>query len=228
MVVNGKTWPYLEVEPRRYRFRLLNGCNARFLELGLVKASSIQRGPPFWQIGTDGGLLDRPVEIDEGATSGVQKLLLAPAERADLIVDFAGFNGRTLTLVNTANAPYPSGDARDPQTNGQIMQLRVNLPLRGTDGSFNPALPRATLRGGLRQPPATVRLALPQQGIIAPGVTISKRRQLILNEVEGDGGPIEVLVNNTTRSRSWSTIPNGTASAKTLGFPYGSSTADSG
>jgi len=79
--------------------------------------------PPFWQIGTDGGLLDRPVEIDEGATSGVQKLLLAPAERADLIVDFAGFNGRTLTLVNTANAPYPSGDAPDPQANGQIMQF---------------------------------------------------------------------------------------------------------
>src|SRR5215470_6843999 len=96
MVVNGKTRPYLEVEPRRYRFRLLNGCNARFLALGLVEASSAQGGPPFWQIVTDGGLLDRPVEIDEGATSGMQKLLLAPAERADLIVDFAGFNGRTL------------------------------------------------------------------------------------------------------------------------------------
>jgi spore coat protein A len=197
MVVNGKTWPYLEVEPRRYRFRLLNGCNARFLALGLVEASSVQGGPPFWQIGTDGGLLDRPVEIDEGATSGVQKLLLAPAERADLIVDFAGFKGRTLILVNTANAPYPSGDAPDPQTNGQIMQFRVDLPLRGTDGSFNPTHPQATLRGGLRQPPATVQLALPEQGIIAPGVTISRRRQLILNEVEGDGGPIEVLVNNT-------------------------------
>jgi hypothetical protein len=66
----------MSVEPRRYRFRILNFCNARFLELKIADASSDRPNPPIWQIGTDGGLLDKPV-----ALSG--SLLLAPAERAD-------------------------------------------------------------------------------------------------------------------------------------------------
>ena len=57
MMVNGRTWPYLNVEQRRYRFRLLNGCNSRFLILTLDRA-----GLPFWQVGTEGGFLDAPVE----------------------------------------------------------------------------------------------------------------------------------------------------------------------
>src|SRR5215472_13814101 len=62
---------------------------------------------------------------------------------------------------------------------------------------YKAPIPRARLRGGRDRPPAIVRLALPELGAIAPGVTISKRRQLILNEVEGDGGPVESLLNNT-------------------------------
>jgi spore coat protein A len=208
IVVNGKTWPYLNVEPRRYRFRLLNGCNARFLELRLSDLSSPGRSAPaFWQIGTDGGLLDRPVALNDPQTTSGLKLLLSPAARADLIIDFSGFEEQTFTLLNSASAPYPSGDAPDPQTNGQVMQFRVNLPLRGSDSSFDPARPLATLRGGRHQPPAIVRLALPESGTIAPNVTVSRRRQLVLNEVEteeGEGenesGPIEVLVNNTNWS----------------------------
>jgi spore coat protein A, manganese oxidase len=114
-----------------------------------------------------------------------------------LIIDFAGLEGRTLILSNSANAPYPSGDAPDPQTNGQIMQFRVTLALQGTDSSFDPTRPRTRLRGGRDRPPAIVRLALPELGTIAPGVTISKRRQLVLNEIEADGGPVESLLNNT-------------------------------
>jgi FtsP/CotA-like multicopper oxidase with cupredoxin domain len=207
IVVNGKTWPYLELEPRRYRLRLLNASNARFLELRVVNTSSNQPGPPLWQIGTDGGLLDRPVKLSNDGAPGAQTLSLAPAERADVIVDFAGSKGQTLVLLNTANAPFPSGDPPDPETNGQVMQFRVNLRLRGVDLSFDPALPDATLRGGLHGPPPIMRLVLPEQGTIAPKVTISRRRQLILNEIEGGGsegqgedgetGPIEVLINNT-------------------------------
>jgi spore coat protein A, manganese oxidase len=197
MVVNGKTWPFLEVEPRRYRFRLLNGCNARFLELRLADASSNQPGPAFWQIGTDGGLLDQPVALNDPGVPDARRLLLPPAARADLIIDFAGLEGQTLILSNSAKAPYPSGDAPDPQTNGQIMQFRVTLALQGTDSSFDPARPRARLRGGRDRPPVIVRLALPELGVIAPRVTISKRRQLVLNEIEGDGGPVESLLNNT-------------------------------
>ena len=192
IVVNGKTWPYLDVEPRRYRFRLLNGCNARFLELRLADPSSNRPGPAFWQIGTDGGLLDQPVALNSPGMRRARRLLLPPAARADLIVDFAGLAGQTFILRNSARAPYPSGDIPDPRTNGQVMQFRVNLPLEGIDSSFDPARPRARLRGGSDQPPAIVRLALPEPGSIAPGVTISKRRQLIMNEVEGDGGPVEI------------------------------------
>src|SRR6266542_1850001 len=69
MVVNGRTWPVLAVEPRRYRFRLLNGCNSRFLILKIV-TNPLARRParstlPFWQIGTEGGFLPAPVELDQ-------------------------------------------------------------------------------------------------------------------------------------------------------------------
>jgi len=114
-----------------------------------VNTSSNQPGPPLWQIGTDGGLLDRPVKLSNDGAPGAKTLSLAPAERADVIVDFAGSKGQTLVLLNTANAPFPSGDPPDPETNGQVMQFRVNLRLRGVDLSFDPALPDATLRGGL-------------------------------------------------------------------------------
>ena len=197
IVVNGKSWPYLRVEPRRYRLRLLNGCNARFLELRLVDNLGDQMGPAFWQVGTDGGLLDRPAKLNDPKATNPRRLLLAPAERADIIVDFSVFGGRTLILRNSASAPYPSGDAPDPDTNGQVMQIRVDLPLRGRDTSFDPAVPGVTLRGGARQPAAIVNLADPLRGTIAPGVTIAQRRQLVLVEVEGAGGPLEVLINNT-------------------------------
>ena len=207
IVVNGKTWPYLEVEPRRYRFRIVNACNARFLGLKIARRSSNRPGPVMWQIGTDGGLLDQPAALRDHGRKGEDGLLLAPAERADIIVDFADFTGETLLMLNSANAPYPSGDPPDPKTNGQVMQLRVDLPRRGRDTSFDPAEPRATLRGGKRQAPALVRLADPERGAVARGVTISRRRQLILIEVEGDGGPLEVLVNNTRWQDKTSELP---------------------
>ncbi|MFL5270155.1 MAG: multicopper oxidase family protein [Stellaceae bacterium] len=197
MVVNGRTWPYLRVEPRRYRFRLLNGSNARFLELRLVEPSSHQPGPAIWQIGTDGGLLDKPVKLSHPTAANDLRLLLGPAERADVIVDFSGFIGRTLILRNGAKSPFPSGDPPDPRTSGQIMQFRVDLPLSGGDTSFDPAIPGATLRGGANQPRPIVRLASPDTGTVAPGVTIAIRRQLIMVEAEGEGGPLEMLLNNT-------------------------------
>ena len=196
IVVNGKTWPYLNVEPRRYRFRILNACNARFLEMKIARSSG-RPGPVIWQIGTDGGLLDTPVALRDSGKRRNGSLLLAPAERADIIIDFADFAHETLVVLNTANAPYPSGDPPDPKTNGQIMQFRVDRPRQGRDASFDPAVPWATLREGKHQPPVIVRLTDPDRGTIAHGVTISRRRQLILVEVEGDGGPLEVLVNNT-------------------------------
>ncbi len=107
-VVNGVVWPYLEVEPRKYRFRILNGCNARFLILRL------DSGPSFSQIGSDGGLLNTPVNVSP--------LTLAPAERADVVVDFSAFAGRSIIMSNSAPAPYPDGGEVELP---EIMQLRV-------------------------------------------------------------------------------------------------------
>ncbi|HUO33527.1 MAG TPA: multicopper oxidase [Candidatus Acidoferrum sp.] len=83
-LINGKLYPYLDVEPCKYRFRLLNGSNARFFYL------TLSTGQEFHQIGTDLGLLPAPVSL--------KRLEIAPAERFDLIVDFAGHAGATLTL----------------------------------------------------------------------------------------------------------------------------------
>jgi spore coat protein A len=113
ILVSGKVSPYLEVEPRRYRFRLLNASNARVFQLSLTPE---QR---FIQIGTDGGLLPEPVALSE--------LLIVPGERKDVIVDFQGREGRRIMLVNYAPAPYPSGGAPIP---GLAMQFRVRRPLR--------------------------------------------------------------------------------------------------
>src|SRR6185295_5247899 len=141
IVVNGKSWPFFNVEPRRYRFRFVNGANARFFELQLQDSTTSAPGPAIWQIGTDGGLLNAPVKLDDPNNAAGRKLLLAPGERADIIIDFSGLSGRNLTLVTGANGPFPDGDPVDPNTSGQVMQFRVNQPLAGTDRSFNPALP---------------------------------------------------------------------------------------
>ncbi len=180
IVVNGKTWPYLNVEPRRYRFRLLDGSNARFYSLTLESQGGTGASPTIWQIGSDGGLLNAPVPY-----AAPNRLLIAPGERADLIIDFAGFAGQTLTLANNARAPYPRGANVDPQTTGQIMQFRVGLTLSGgADLSYNPAIPLFS--------PRLAPIAAP---INAAAATV--KRQLTLNEIMGPGGPLQILVNNT-------------------------------
>jgi spore coat protein A, manganese oxidase len=75
----------LEVEPRRYRFHLLNGCNSRFLILRLAEDPTTRPATtalPFWVIGADGGFLPAAVQL--------RQVVLGPAERADVIVDFTG------------------------------------------------------------------------------------------------------------------------------------------
>ncbi|MBV9762348.1 MAG: multicopper oxidase domain-containing protein [Acidobacteriaceae bacterium] len=86
ILVNGKLLPYLEVEARLYRFRLLNASNARFFRLSLANGQS------FWQIGTDQGLLAAPVEL--------KRLAIAPGERADLLIDFGPAQGAQVVLRN--------------------------------------------------------------------------------------------------------------------------------
>ncbi|MEV5378644.1 O-aminophenol oxidase PhsA [Streptomyces nondiastaticus] len=108
-LVNGVIWPHLDVTARWYRFRLLNASNARTYALRLVDEET---GAPVrgaaWQIGTDGGLLPRPLPLDG-------PLSVAPAERMDLLINFGLLRGRRVRLVNEApGVAYP-----------QVMEFRV-------------------------------------------------------------------------------------------------------
>jgi spore coat protein A, manganese oxidase len=127
-VVNGKAWPYLNVEPRRYRLRLLNGSNDRIYTLQLQTTSG-QAGPAFWQIGTDGGLLNKPVQVSQ--------ITMAPAERVDLIVDFTGKQGSSFILKNSDGSSHSYGSYNTSLT--EIMKINVSLPLSGADNSLNPS-----------------------------------------------------------------------------------------
>ncbi len=171
MVVNGKTWPYLNVEPRRYRFRLLNGCNARFVILKMVTDPLAGRPATpalnFWQIGAEGGFLPAPVQLDQ--------LLMGPAERADVIVDFTGLPaGTQVYLINEGpDEPFGGGtvgvefDPADPESTGQVMKFVVGrMPLGTRDPSTPPA-----------------QLILP---VIAPLGSPTSTRQVSLNEVDSE------------------------------------------
>jgi spore coat protein A, manganese oxidase len=107
MLVNGKVWPFLDVEPRMYRFRILNGCNARILSVDIG-------GPKLWQIGAEGGMWDVPVPLT--------RLVLAPAERADVLLDFTKFAGQTLVMKNHRPRKPVSNPAPSLE---QVMQIRV-------------------------------------------------------------------------------------------------------
>ena len=126
-VVNAKVWPHVDVEPRRYRLRIVNGSQSRFYNLRFAEENS-GRALPFAQIGTDGGLLRAPVPMTA--------LLIAPGERADLIVDFGGRRNASFIVTSNARAPYPMGGRAGLS---QLLKIRVNRRLTGPDAT-TPAL----------------------------------------------------------------------------------------
>ncbi len=124
LIANGNTWPYLEVERRRYRFRFLNGCQSRFLILDFSKIPEVR----VWQIGNDGGFLAAPVDI----TAADNRILLGLAERADVIVDFTNVATGEYILGNVGpEEPFGGGSPgkdfapSNPDTTGQVLQFRV-------------------------------------------------------------------------------------------------------
>lgn len=132
------------------------------------------------------GYLDAPVKL--------HKLTLMPAERADIIIDFSGLEGRTLMLKNHGRAPFPDGAPPDGATVGRVLQFRVGpSTLAGADASYNPA------HGGALRPPMR-RLVNPAAGTLA--VVPSKTRQLTLNDMMGasEMEMVELLLNNTKMS----------------------------
>jgi spore coat protein A, manganese oxidase len=115
ILVNGKARPVLNVEPRMYRFRVLDGSNSRFYNLHFDTGQSSFQS--FYQIGDDQGLLRAPVPLNG--------LLIAPGERADIVVDFSKLAGKTIIMTNDAKGPFPKGTPADRQTTGQIMAFHV-------------------------------------------------------------------------------------------------------
>jgi len=129
MLVNGTVWPKADVEPRRYRLRLLNATQARFLNLQIYEDDGSGQpdfnkpGPDFLVIGTEGGFLAKPVVVKSNRPFNLPtgpngpdfanlqvSLLTAPGERWDLVVDFNGRDGKKYILCNDAPAPFPMGD----------------------------------------------------------------------------------------------------------------------
>lgn len=117
-LVNGVIWPHLEVDPRWYRFRIVNTANSRIYRLMLLADGRPVAGA-LKVIGTDQGLLGEPLAV-EGA------LNLSPGERADVLVDFQAFRGQTLKLVNTLQGVTPGeSNKRNDLLEPDVMQFRV-------------------------------------------------------------------------------------------------------
>jgi spore coat protein A, manganese oxidase len=154
-VVNGVVQPYLKVEPRMYRLTFLNGSQARFYHLRL------SNGRSFYQIGSEGGMFDKPVRVSS--------ILLLPAERADVIVDFTGLGGRDIVLENL---PLPDGVV-SPATPKlpNLMQFRVRGPVTSKP-PYPTQIPKALAGGSMAR----------------VGGPIAKKRYITLEEVLDDAG----------------------------------------
>jgi len=230
MVVNGTTWPRFDVDPVRYRLRLLNGCNSRTLNLSLF----VVTGPgldgimgtaddvlgaevPIYQIGADQGFLPKVVKIETGLVTTLpgngttpaavaaadprQALLMGPAERADVIVDFTGIAANTrIRMINTAPdapfggfpvAPFLPGDLADPDTTGQIMDFIVK-----NSSPTDPSTPVTTLN-------------LPAESGLGAA---TNTRQVSLNEMVSDQVCVEINPNTGAMTTLFS------APANTPGF----------
>jgi FtsP/CotA-like multicopper oxidase with cupredoxin domain len=156
IMVNGNTWPFLNVEQRRYRFRFLNGCDARVLILDFSNIPGVE----VWQIGNEGGFLAAPVNLT--AVNG-NKILMGGAERADVIVDFTNVPQGSDVLGNVgpdapfAGLPIDPAEVADPNSTGQVMQFLVG-PALALDPTTPPqflVLPAITpLVGGTSRPVA--------------------------------------------------------------------------
>ncbi|MEU7844503.1 multicopper oxidase [Micromonospora sp. NPDC049114] len=162
IVVNGRTWPSLTVQRRRYRFRLLNASNNRFLLLSVAAHATARPARPvlpIWQIGSDGGFLPEPVSHE--------RVGLGPAQRVDVIVDFTDVPaGTELYLVNEGpdwayrgGRPGVDFPPADPRTTGQVLRFVVT-EATGPDPSVPPEQLRLPAHPGLPAAQRVRRLSL--------------------------------------------------------------------
>ena len=110
-MVNGKVWPNMNVDMGQYRFRILNGSNSRFYTI------NFSNGMSFIQIGSDGGYLQAPAKLTS--------LLIAPAERADIIVDFSNLSSGEKVILQNSALTSDRGNA-DTGSNNAVHRHRPN------------------------------------------------------------------------------------------------------
>ena len=217
IIINGAIYPYLLVERRRYRFRILNGSQGRFYNLQLYYADSsgteadlTKPGPAFIQFGTEGGFLPAPVILNNPPIPtplvGVQtanpdgpfNLLMAPAERADLIIDFSQVPaGSKLILYNDAPAPFPGGDPLNDYitpTTGPNTRTLMQFRVVERQGAPDPLNFQATFRA-LKSALALVEWE--ERLHVSSAVRV---RNLTLNEDYDDYGRLIQRLGTTTQN----------------------------
>ena len=162
--VNGKVWPVLDVEPATYRFRVINGSNARTYRLVLLRNDEPDLDR-VTQIGTDHGLLRAPTRVPPDG------LILASAERADLLVDFSDLEpGSELTLLNTAAAPFdgsafPAADASDAADLDRLLPYPQVMRFRVVGGSVTRRRIPTELATDYRPPTSQALAGAPRRAI---------------------------------------------------------------
>ena len=192
LIANGATWPYQSVEQRRYRFRFLNGCQSRFLILDFSDIPGVEA----WQIGNEGGFLAAPVDVT-GEHGG--RILLGPAERADVIVDFTNVPLGEHVLRNVGpDDPFGGGvpgvdfEPADPDSTGQVLQFRV-VPATAPDPTTPPRFLSLPVITPLPQESVTRPLVLVERsgvGFDANGEPVEGPVEAVLGTADG-GIPVE-------------------------------------
>jgi spore coat protein A, manganese oxidase len=226
MLCNGTVYPFLTVEAKRYRFLMLNACNARFLNMNLLQVAPGAEvatdkktlfanlavntpGPPMIQIGTEGGFLfqevSHPNNLPFNPLTLTGNLLLGPAERADVIIDFTGKAGQEFIMYSDTPAPFPVGAPTNDYFLGNNKNPTQPLPNTGPDtrqilrikvvaaGTPDPQPAGTILNPNLLDPPPLV----PYTTTVAPIPPLTEpgpRRYLTLNEDFDKNGRLRQLL----------------------------------
>jgi len=224
MLCNGLVYPLLTVEPKAYRFFVLNACNARFLNINLLQVAtlgeiatdtntllptnSIGAGPPIIQIGTEGGYLASEVVHNNGnffnPITLTGNLFLGNGERADCIIDFTGKEGQEFIMYNDAPGPFPGGDPANDYFLGNLQNLVQPAPGKGPDT-------RQILRIKVLQGPVTTAEPSPPTALgwlssyVTPDpplftalqIANAPRRDLTLNENFDQNGRLKQVLGTT-------------------------------
>lgn len=199
-IVNGQAWPKMTVQPARYRFRLLAAGNARFFNLQLFVVDKTtgepdfkRPGPPFVVIAGEGGFFEEPVTVDG-------RMLVAPAERYDIVIDFTNFAGQKLLLHNDAGTPYsgPGAASGNEVPLPDIMQFHVKKAAAKEEVAATPdedALPVAA--APIATPGPLPKRLVPRSEPVPAITKDTPEWRIDLNEYTDDQGRLMLLLEHS-------------------------------